>query len=708
MPDYVDFLAGSAPLARPKAQVSVFRYLGPGQFEYLPNCIAERIEERFGARPAVALLRYTADEYGTDGYPVRIDDAIPLDTTNPYIVRPDDRLVIIAFDPWGNTRFLFDGFAKVPEAVLGPSAERVSFQAIGVAEREWDMPLPGAWFRDGDQPDQTQGADTETGIPARFNPNGLANATPDDADAAFAGSSFLAPSFLDPLLCQAQGIGRKWSLSMAARYILAVGNPNETYVNLPAWQTVDQLLDCWKPVNGQTINPSDTSTYDVNQIIIRDLTVTGKPWPAALDELIRPHGFAMRFELVADSSGNPITRLVLWKRDSGDALRYKDVLLPAPGAPLDPAQANLAHAHFARDSTEVANQVEVETDVLAHESSFVLAPGWGPSPTDVVNKASFRIAGNPSFSAYRSAYRTFVFDETGDGHWDYGQSAWKSGTGTDLTKVLGLGTQDPANWVKRRRPGRHTLISKDSNGFPLRATLSVSFDYTGPCPGVWNGTGTWRSVKGEWSLLKDRLGIWVSCNDPNAFSVGATGTEQGRQASQVLRLVEWIAGSPPVKVFFRLTCVIEGDQRATAVALKRAASPSKFVVTQHVDAKDRYAVQLVSKWSQFSAQPGWQGNMADTFGRDDTGDAVNESYARQAALELPHLAGSLTIPRLTLAYQIGDRIPKIRGRNISLQTNAGGTGSDPPTYTEIIGRTFRLTDQATELLLSDQRRDHTV
>jgi hypothetical protein len=269
---------------------------------------------------------------------------------------------------------------------------------------------------------------------------------------------------------------------MAARYVMAVGNIKQTYVQLPTWQSVDQLLDCWEPTNGQTIDPTDPSSYQTSPIIVRDLTVSGKPWPVALDELIRPHGFAMRFELVSSSAGNPATQLVLWKRDTGDGKRYKDVLLPSPGQGLDPAQVNLSHAHFARDGAEVANQVELETELLHHEASFVLAPGWTPATGDISSKASFRIAGNPAFSSYRNQYRTFVFDETGDGHWDYGASQWQSGTGTDLTKVLGLGNQDPANWVKRRRPGRQTLISKDATGLPLSGTLAVSFDYAGLAP----------------------------------------------------------------------------------------------------------------------------------------------------------------------------------------------------------------------------------
>jgi hypothetical protein len=242
-----------------------------------------------------------------------------------------------------------------------------------------------------------------------------------------------------------------------------------------------------------------------------------------------------------------------------------------------------------------------------------------------------------------------------------------------------------------------------------KATLAVSFDYNGPSPGVWDGTGTWRPIKGEWSLLKDRLGIHLDCQDPNAFHVGSTGPETGRKASQSIRGVEWLAGNPQIKFTLRLTTVIEGDQRAQAIAPKRPASPTRFTIIQNIDAKDRYKVELISMWSEFSTKPGGQGTGQgeDTFGRKDTLDAINDAWTRQAAQEIPHLAGTMRIDRLTLAYRIGDRIQRIEGRDVDLQTNAGGGGREAPTYAEVVGINTSLgARQSTTLLLSDQRADH--
>ncbi len=701
----IDYARTSTPLARSKAVAAVFRNLGPGNQVYLPNIIAETVQERFGASPAVCQMRYTASDAPDNEYPARIDDTMPLDAVGPYVVRPDDRLAVAVFDSFGTPRWLFDGFAKVPECAMTSNTERSSFQAISVAEREWDTPLTGSLWRDGDVPNDGSNA-FAVGIASRFNPDGKANATPDGADYTFDDNGYKTPLFLDPLLCKSAKIGRKWSLAMAARYVLAVGNGTQQYVKLPDWSVVDQLLDAWTPKNGNTLDPTDPSTFTRNPIILRDITVSGKAWPMALDELIRPHGFAMRFEVSNDGSGDPVTRLILWKRDSGDGKRYKDVLLPIPGTDLDPAAANLGACHFARDTAQVANQVLVETDLLEHEASFVLAPGFQIAVADAAAKANFKKAGNAAFDAHKHQYRRFVFDETGEGHWDWASGTWVTGTGTDLTPVLGLGNQDPSLWVARRRPGKSSLISKDFEGVALKFAVAVCCDYAGPCPGVWDGTGAhWRACKGDFGLLEDRLGIEIGSNDPNDLDVGAVGTGPDAQFnSRKLRLVEWMSPAPPTfKVFWLLTCKIEGDQRANVFLPRRSGSLTRFTITEHIDAKDRYKTELVSKWSAHAQN---FGQAPDAFGRDDSGAAIDEAQSRLSAVDVAHLAGTMTVPRVTLAYSIGDRAANVRGRGVSLQTNAGGAGQDPPTYPEIVGRTFSLTNNSTALSLSDARADH--
>ena len=701
-----DHDSGSSPLSRPKAQIGVFRHLGSGDYRLLPNVVAEEIRLREGPDPGACLFRYAADGSGSKGYPVRFEDAFPLSATNSNVVRNDDRLLVAAFDPWGGRRWLFDGFAKVPEAELSASHERVSFQAIGVAEREWDTPLGGALMRDADMPKSGDRNRDETGLPARFNPEGAANATDDNADARLDG--FKTPVFLDPLVCRSRGIGRRWSLSMAARYILAVGNRGQEYVKLPPWNSVQRLLDDWSPKQGAAFDPSDPDAHEARPIVIRERVVTGLAWPEALHDLLRDHGFGMRFALETGAGDAPVTRLVLWRRDSGDPKRSKELFLQKPGSTLDPSRTNLGAARIMRDGAAVANRVTVETDLSRHEASFVLAPGFAIAGGDVASKVSFRRTSS-DYPIHRDKYRTYVLDEAGDGHWDFDTDAWLSGIGTDLKELLGGADRDERLYVKRRRPGRMTLLSRDEAGSPLRAMLSISFDYDGPVPGLWDGTGTWRPIKGEWSLLKDRLGIHLDCLDPNAFDIGGIGTESGRRASRSIRCVEWLAGSPQTKFSLRLTTVVEGDRRGDCTAPRRPSSPTRFTITQAIDAGDRYKIDVVSMWSEFSGKPGGTGagTGEDIFARNDIEDAIADAQARRASQEVVHLSGTTTIPRLSLSHQVGDRIVAIRGREIDLQTNAGTVDGEAPTYPEVVGITFCLgpRGQSTILRLSDHRAD---
>jgi len=698
----LDFDPTPQSLNRAKPLVGVFRYFGPGEYEFLPNVVAETIQERFGDSPSVCSFRFTSDGYNQSGYPIRIEDVMPLSATGQSVVKNDDELVVVTFDPLGNRRFLFHGFAKIPQADLSASQERLTFQAIGVEEREWDTPLGGGYVLDADDPDSTGVGEKSSGLPARFNPDGMPNATKSGADQS--NNGFKYSVFIDPLSSNLN-LGRKWTLSMAARYILGRGNRDEQFVKLPPWEDVENLLVAWAPVDGQTIDPTDPATFNEAPILLRDQVVTGKTWPEALDGLIRPHGFGMRFELETDSDGDPVTRLVLWRRDAGDQKRYKDLFLPKPGNDLDVGKANLGAAQIARDGSQIANEITVETGLTHYEGSFVLAPGFKIEAGDAANKKSFRRT-SPTYPQNSDKYRTYVFDDVGSGHWVLADGTWTSGTGTDLTKVLGGLVQDAKLWVKRRRPGRMTLLSKDSNGQAHRAVLAISFDYAGASPGVWDGTGTWRPVKAEWSLLKDQLGIHLDCEDPNAVHVGSVGAETGRKATKVVRGVEFLTSNPQTKFALRLTTVIEGDQRTDASAPRRPASPTRFVISQSVDAQDKYKLENVSMWSEFSTTPGWQPDPADLLVRDDTASAQADAESRRSAQEIPHLAGSVTIPRLTLAYKIGDRLKKVRGREINLQTNASAGGREAPAYAEVVGRNFALgSEHATTLLVSDRRMD---
>ncbi len=699
MPAFASIESTSIPLGRPAAPVGVFRYLPGvvGNYEYLSNIRVLTIQYREGADAGVARFRYVFDWADPPTDPGSFQDALSVDSNLPGVVANDDRLVVLTFDPDGNPECLFDGFAQVPELGLAPDREMVTFVAFGVAIREWDTPIGGALMRDADDP--TTVSDSETDLITQFNPGGLPNATPDGADAVDdSGNTY--PTFLDPLVIREPDARRAWTLPMAVRYLCYRHNPDQTYVINPDSSLLDALLDSREPDSGSGLLPDDPSTYQSEPLLVPDYPATGKAWPAVVRDLLEPNGFGMAFRLDTDSGGNPTTSLDIFRRQDGSASTYKDLFLQPRGSVLDPGQTNLAEAQLARDFSGVANAFTVESELVRYEASFILAPGFPISAGDAVGYSALAAfdKNSPDFSrTNHDMYRLYVFDETGEGHWN-----WKSGTISTEVPPLDdlLGSQDgpSAGYVKRRRIPIGELFSLDPNQKPLKARLSISTDYNGSQPGLWDGTGTWQPVGGGFELLKDRLGIWINVPNPNSWNIQASKVSGMPYPAGVVKGVEDQANKGANHFTLRLTCVIEGDHILSATADRRPSSPISYTVLRRVDARDRYAKHVVAANSEFNS------TSDEIVVRDDSVDALAEASARRTANEAGEVAGVITIPRFTQAYQIGDRICSIQGRDLSLRTNAGAPTEEGEVYPAVVGLTWDFDGkQQTLLQLSDQR-----
>jgi hypothetical protein len=148
----------------------------------------------------------------------------------------------------------------------------------------------------------------------------------------------------------------------------------------------------------------------------------------------------------------------------------------------------------------------------------------------------------------------------------------------------------------------------------------------------------------------------------------------------------------------RLTVTVEGDRGIGVYAPSRGVSPTQFDIYRRVDAVGKYRKQVVSKSSCLNPAG------KDVIPRDDTDRATAHATAYQRASEPAHFAGSVTIPRLTSAYQIGDRISAVDGRKMSLRTGVGGAQGEGATYPSVVALTFQFRDrQSTTLQLSDER-----
>ncbi|MCA1684587.1 MAG: hypothetical protein LC745_01095 [Planctomycetia bacterium] len=166
----------------------------------------------------------------------------------------------------------------------------------------------------------------------------------------------------------------------------------------------------------------------------------------------------------------------------------------------------------------------------------------------------------------------------------------------------------------------------------------------------------------------------------------------------VVKGVEDQAAAGAKHFYLRLTCVIEGDLGIKATAGQRPSGASSFAITRRIDARDRYTKQVVAAKSEFNKTG------PAVVVRDDTEEAAAEASARRLAGEAGEVRGSVTIPRFSSAYRVGDKVRSIVGRDLSLRTNAGAPAGEGEVFPAVVAVTWNFEGgQHTTLQLSDHR-----
>jgi hypothetical protein len=723
------FTPGSIPLSRDAESFTVCWFDPtkpfPSCYQQILNVVPVQIEEKIGPYPAICNLRYIFDPnlFGPD-FPSRVDQILDLNALGGWVVKQDDRIVVLKDDNDGSYTVLFDGFAQVPQGNLAGKTETTTFRAFGVAVREWDSPLPCATYRQG--PDPTVIFDVPTALPARFNPTAEdgdgqdGNATPAGSDSHTGAQSY--PVFYD--LQVDPDLQQYFYVHSAARYIMGVGNLTGDYVRQPGdFAVFDDLLDERLPGDGG-FDPDDPLTYTSGPIVVDDIDVAGNPWPVAMEKVLAPHGFGFWFEtetLTVGVASTPFTTFKLFRYDGGGSLGLKDIYLQVPGEDLDPASTNVGEISLARDSSDIQNAVVLDADAVLYEASFVLAPGFVVSAGDAATPQNFA-EGNPAFTGdNRTKYREYIFSEAGDGWWDFTASAMNY-TCTSLDKIFGapvpgVGALPPlpkyAN--RRRKPGSTlvTLVGSGSNSKKAHAELWFSGNSPELPPSVWDGSATdWQRITGNWEVLHDRIGIRITAADLNNVSFenvadAATPTATPKTSTGVIKLVKSIA-SPDIansRLYFRLTCTIESDQNLNATANRRDASTTSFTITRREQVRNRFSKRVVCRSGAPAAMFGAAFPAADEVVVDETPEAIDYAAAVRDGHDAATFSGSVTIPRFTLAYRLGDRIRSINGRDMSLRQNVGAELQNAPRYPIVVGRTWEFEKQITTLHLTDLRAE---
>ncbi len=730
MPGSFDYTPGLVSLAADAIQTAVFFYdstvVGGSNYTLLPNVVCDQIQYKEGVDPPSARFRYLLDQGSAtvNGWPIGFEQLWPIvRPPSSYAVSDGDELVVLGSFPDGSTPVLFHGFARLPMTDLSANRQEVSFVAVGVAIRCLGTPIAGRPERGADNP-QT-GAVVNVALPFRMNPadNGprsiggfLPNCTPVGYDVGEGGNSPY-PVFLDHRIDRDPDPRTFWNLSKAVRAILATYNASSLVAN-PDFSALDALLQNRRPLPGaQFYDPTNPSTYQEDDNLIRDYDATNKPWPLALAELLGFYGFGMRWACETNPDGTPYDYLEFYRKDAAGPTDPKPVFLPTTGTSIETAYANLGTFHGVFDFQGVANQFQVEAHPDRYEISVILAPGFTPAASDA--QAANRVKFRRSFieiadqylpgqgPALRDAYRLYLADECGDGHWSLANGAWES-TPIDLSPIFPPDSNGNPTYVNRYRPGENTLLSTDPNNRHRRAQLAISRNYAGanpPC--AWDGTGTWQAIQGDWRLLEDRLGILVTADDPELWNIGRPSpgslVPQAQEPTGVLHGITSIAnpgtGISESRFFLRLTTVVEADFDLGAIAPKRDASPTQSIIERRIDARDHFRRETVKANTPFNESSN------DLVVEDDT-DAANTHAAQlRATHEFPPLAAAVTVPAIVLYFQVGDRVDQVSGRGASFQVNAAGEQLEAPSYPYVVGLTwdFQRDRQATTLQLADRR-----
>lgn len=755
-----DYSPDSSSLTDDATPIGVYRYAptdDESPYTYMPNVWCNQIQIREGSHPPTAQFSYVLDDSGTtnENYPSQFEQLWPINSpVSDYKVQAGDRIVILETDPEGNYRVLWDGFAQLPQTDLGPGEQSVTFAGVGTAVRMWDSVIGGRIQRDASTPRTPDSDDLNTSVatdlPTRFNPAdpssyaGRANKTPDNTDNTLDDDSGnMYPLFMEPNVPpDPSGTPANqtlqpayWGMGETCRYLFATANTQtdangDLWVDNPDFAVLDLLLGNREP-NAQTYDPSDSSTYQDQTLLIRDLDVTNKPLGDVLESLLDPAGFRYRFVTEGQSSGEagvgqpivetPYTHLEVYRFDAAGPTTPKTIQIQPSHTPMDPTQNNVSSFSAVNDFHGVANQWEIETEPVSYEVSILLAPAFLAYASDAMaaNRKQYLLSNlDNATGPIRNTYRLYVVDETGlDGHANQDSQEWIQGTpfdftdlfppADDWTSVPSADVDAPppvSSFVQRYRPAKPKLFSKDSTGKPYRAQLSFSRDYQNASPPcLWDGSGTWQNIQGGWHLLKDKLGIYVDIEDPEAWDVGKPGpSEAVVEASGVLKSITSL-GNPNYankQFYLRLTCVIESDHCLDVTATKRVASPYPYAITRRIDTKNIFKKEVISSYSVFNTSG------QNTISRDDSQSALAYANQLRAAHEFPPISATVTIPWFSKSYQVGDRISYIDGRNVSLQVNAASEQGEEPSYPFIVGVTWEFgREQRTVLQLSDRRSE---
>ncbi len=479
---------------------------------------------------------------------------------------------------------------------------------------------------------------------------------------------------------QSQNAAR-WTVPTAIHRACWLLNPDETHITNP---TLEELTDIFAAVD---------ATEFVN------LTIeTGSYLPAALDAILKPIGFGWYLKHARAEPSAPEeeggeeeeeetpppdpdreTRIQFYERGQGDEV---DLFIQRinSGA-IHKEKTDIENLSFSIDIASLANEVTVLGGYKRFEVTVPLIPGW-PSSDDSIASADLEF-NEQTMRDKPHVARKFVLNEAGDYN-----APFRTGVTEfyDLRELLngvppseaeseepeeGEEPEDPPtpDKVLIRRRKFEKCLTQTNGGKEEDESLGYWLEF-------WDRDATdaevpfeqddpgWTRIKSGFSVLEKECGVLFHKPNQKLFGLSLEDLE-----------------SPPAGIdhpglHLRMTACIDSDTRLSATADRREDSPNGETINLTLGLADKFHFRQVHEDSRFADSDRPKDELDDTEKITDYAERVREIE------DAAEVSCSITVPGVDQPeLEIGKLIRKIDGRNIDLQSRAGGT----PRKLQIVG-----------------------
>lgn len=418
----------------------------------------------------------------------------------------------------------------------------------------------------------------------------------------------------------------RWTISKAIKYLTGSLNSTENFIENPG--------DLTKEVESEAIE-------FLNVYLKR-----GDYLPEILDRILRPFGLFPYIAFTTDGGASKRSLKVASKL-SGNA---KEVLLQAEGDTYEKGKSNVIDSSL-QYGIDTITTVTGHGGMIQKQVTVELYRGWAEGSDD---KEATDLDKNDSTSDYggnENVWRLWVANEAGD-YCDLRTTVEPiPDTPLDLSNVFD-------NYYPRRRVFEDCLTFEDvSTGDDQARYRQPVVEYYDP------SEDEWKLVPVEWGgrITSEQMGF--------EFTGGTPPTD----------LLDLENPDDDEHVKIRVTGVISGDQRVSYTKDADDSSPNSNDIELFLDLSDRFQDRQVQDTGEFeNLVNGTHDEHDDTQDLEEFVDAV---HTKENAATV---SGTFVLMGYRPSFELGDRITKINGRNISLNRLSNSASSKRyPVVTQI-------------------------